>query len=91
MKENTEIPFDVDRVAELIEKYRAAETQSERRGIENQVLDATVWQEDDRRGTDTDTYELDHIEMRAVYDVLRKTDASEEVKAMVRGKLVKDV
>jgi hypothetical protein len=91
MKENTDTPFDVERVAELIENHRVAETCREQRSIENEVLDATVWSEGDQPTTDLDTDELDQTELRAVYDALRETDASEEVRMMVRRKFLKDV
>lgn len=39
-----DVEIDAERIQELIENYRSAETAQQRREIENRVLEATVWQ-----------------------------------------------
>lgn len=80
MKENTNI--DVTKLQELIEAYAESETPRERREIENEVLEATVWQrsESNQREGEFTGYSKEELEL--ISEAV--TDPSERVKRLLR-------
>lgn len=81
MTDNT-TNIDVAKLTELVNAYSEADSEKERREIENEVLEATVWsqKEPQQREAGFAVYSASQVEAISQY----VTDPSEEVKRLLR-------
>lgn len=93
MTEDTDRPeYNTERVAELIEKHRAATTRRQQREIENEVLEATVWNAGEQSVPADEGHVLSESEVQTIYRALNDSDDDEEeARFIVRSKLLKDL
>ena len=84
----SELPYDPDRVAELMNEYKNASTRQERRKIETEVLEQTVW----RVPTESDETAFATFSKESMDKIREHVETDDErVKAMLRMPYLKDI
>ncbi len=80
--------YDTNRVSELVEKYKETETRQERRAIEDEILEATVWQESTRFENSEEQFATySRKELERISDAIETDD--KEIQALLRKPYIK--
>ena len=82
--------YDTNRVDELVEQYLETETRQQRRAIEDEILEATVWQDTNRsKGTEEPFATFSKQQLERITEEIETDD--KEVQRLLRKPYIKQL